>query len=620
MAGQGFVPAAGASGGAQGASGAQGAQPQPSAEQVLQALMQGLGDEYGEPIVGADGTVYMEKKKPNVANGAIQLSYLVVGKLDKATGKLTPSPEALKLIQAKAKSSEGSQRVLVKVGDQMVWQTFSKDENGKPIVTDMAPATEQELAAYQQEQAQAQAKQAAQTKLQERSDWQSKVGVVAQNMGLFGSAGQLVMGLAGGPNPYTGRPGAGWISGWILAQRLNGKAEGKLLPQFMQHGPVATAIDWGIQAYGMLDMGNDIRVLRDFFAGKPPLPPVNPNAAAQLIATGTHPAMAGAMAGLGKELRDGTLQMVDGSANAAVLNTKLGAVQLVPKGDLHKAFLATDPIQSKGMNARAAIDGGVAKGLGALKGLIQPAMMGATALGLVSSVISVKNLVDTRGAHTLVDTQQGRGALLGALTSTAFLGLYALPMALPALGVAAPAVAVAASAVNIAQNILGGVQLLNSYGLFGGENGKAGFLDNDAFRAAFLVPPLTPIGAFAFWLKNKKKKQAEEAAKLEAAQNLALEKIKQQREMAKLQLQSTGQIAGATQAPDGSISVSTGVPNDPAKMVAMLNGGAGAAPAAAAAPASSSAAAPAAAPAASGGDSALQQQREQLTMVARPMR
>jgi hypothetical protein len=240
----------------------------------------------------------------------------------------------------------------------------------------------------------------------------------------------------------------------------------------------------------------------------------------------------------------------------------------------------------------------------------------------VSSVISVKNLVDTRGKNVLIDTQQGRGAALGALTSAAFLGMYALPMILPGLGLAAPAIMAASSAINIAQNLLGGVQLLNSYGLFGGEQGKAGFLDNDAVRGAFLIPPLTPIGAFAFWMKNKKKKQAEEAAKLEAAQKLAVEKIKQQREMAKLQLQSTGQIAGAVQGPDGSITVNTGVPNDPAKMLAMLNGGATGAPAAAAA-------APAAAPSEqsggdsggeSAGDAALQQQRQQLTMAARPMR
>lgn len=628
VSGQGFVPAAGAAQGAPapqgapgGAQGAQGAQQAPTAEQVLQSLVQVLGAEYGDPIVGADGTIYMEKKRPNVANGAISLSYLVVGKLDKATGKLTPSPEVLKIVQEKAKASEGgSSRVLVKVGDQMIWQTFSKDENGKPVVSEMKPATEQEIAAHQQEQAQAQAKQAAQAKLQNRGDWQQKVGVVAQHMGLFGSAGQLVAGLGSGPNPYTGRPGAGWISGWILAQRLNGKAEGKLLPKWMQSGPVATALEWGIQAYGALDMGNDIRILRDFLGNKPPLPPINPNAVQQLIAKGQHPAMAGAMAGLGKELRDGTLQMVDGTANAAVLNTKLGAVQLVPKADLHKAFLATDPVQSAGLNARAGVDAGITKGLGLLKGLIQPAMMGATALGLVSSTISVKNIIDTKGKGALVDTQQGRGAVLGAVTSAAFLGMYALPMILPGLGIAAPAIAAAASAINIAQNVLGGVQLVNSYGLFGGENGKAGFLDNDAVRAAFLIPPLTPIGAFAFWMKNKKKKQAEEAARLEAAQKLAVEKIQQQREMAKLQLQSTGQIAGATQGPDGSLVVSTGVPNDPARMLAMLNGGAGGAPTgAAAAPAPGGA--PAAAPAPSAGErSALEQQRQQLTMVARPMR
>ncbi len=140
--------------------------------------------------------------------------------------------------------------------------------------------------------------------------------------------------------------------------------------------------------------------------------------------------------------------------------------------------------------------------------------------------------------------------------------MYLLPMALPALGVAMPAVAAASSAINIAQNVLGGVQLVNSYGLFGGEQEKNGFLDNDAVRAAFLVPPLTPIGAFAFWMKSRRKKALDEAAKLKAAQAVAVARVKQQREMAKLQLQAGGQVAGAVQGKDGSIVVPTNVPND----------------------------------------------------------
>ncbi len=615
-AGQGFVPAQGgaAAPAGQAAAGTDG-KAAPTPEQILGSITQLLGADYGEPIIAADGTIYMEKKKPAIVNGKLALSYLVVGKLDKATGKLTPSAEALALVKEKAKESEGGKKVLVKVGDQMVWQTFGKDENGKPVVTDMSVATEQEVAAYQQEQQAAAAQQASQQKLQNRGDWQSKVGTVAQHLGIFGSTGQLLSGLSGGPNPYTGKPGAGWISGYILASRLNGKAEGKLLPQWFTQGPVATALEWGIQAYGMLDMGNDITTLRNFFSGKQ-LPPVNPNAAAQLIKAGQHPAMAGALTQLGTELRDGTLQLVEGSANTAVLNTKLGAAQLVPKADLHAAFAATDPVQSAGLKLRGNIDAGVTKGLGVLKGLVQPAMIGATALGLVSSAIGVKNLVDAKGGQVLLNTQQGRGAALGVLTSSAFLGMYILPMVLPGLGVAAPAIAAASSVINIAQNVLGGVQLLNSYGLFGGEQKKNGFLDNDAVRAAFCIPPLTPIGAFAFWMKSRKKRQAEEAAKLEAAQKLAVERITQQREMAKLQLQSTGQISGAVQGPDGTISVQTNVPNDLSQLAAQLSGGAPAP--AAAAPAAGAPAA--AAPAPAGENTALAEQRRQLTMTARPMR
>jgi hypothetical protein len=617
--GQGFVPAS--SGGADssasagaaksGTSAGASGESNPTPEQVLQSLVQLLGDEYGEPIVAADGTIYMERKKPAVSGGRLQLSYLVVGKLDSKTGKLQPSEAALKLIQEKSQQSEGGKRVLVKVGDQMVWQTFAKDENGKTVVTDVTAASDEEVAAYQQEQAQAAAAQAKQDGVTNLADWQRKIGQVSQTLGIFGSTGQLVSGLSNGPNPVTGKPGAGWISGWILAQRLNGASEGKLLPGWLSSGPVASIVEWGLQAYGMLDMGNDIRTLREYFGAAKPLPAVLPVEAAvkQLTDAGTHPAVAGALAQLGTEVREGTMQSVAGTANAALLNTKLGAVQLVTKDDLAKAFAATDPVQDAGLKARAAVDSGINKGLGALGKLVQPAMMGATALSFVSSAISLKNLVATQGAKALLDTQQGRSTVLGAATSAAFLGMYLLPMALPALGVGAAAVGAAASAVNIAQNVLGGVQLLNNYGLFGGD----GFLDNDALRAAFLIPPLTPLGAFAFWMKSRKKKAEDEAAKLKAAQELAVERVTQQREMAKLQLQSTGTISGATQGADGSVLVSTNVPNDLSQLAAQLGSGGAAAAAPAAAPAS-------AAPASSGTSSQSLQEQRQLTMLARPMR
>lgn len=606
-AGQGFIPASGAQASAAPAPTSAAAAPStPSPEQVLQSLTQLLGDEYGSPIIAADGTIYMERNKPDVSGGTLRLSYLVVGKLDPKTGKLQPSEQASKILQAKAKESDGGKRILVKVGDQMVWQTFAKDENGKTVVTDVTPATDEEVAAHQRQQQAAAAQQATKDGVENLGDWQRKIGTVSQGLGIFGSTGQLISGLAGGPNPYTGKPGAGWISGWILAQRLNGRAEGKLLPSWITSGPVATAMEWGLQAYGLLDTGNDIRVIRDFFKGTK-APTINPGAVEQLIAKGAHPAMAGAMNQLGSDLRDGTLQMVEGTANAAVLNTKLGAVQLVPKSDLQKAFAATDPIQDAGLKARASLDAGVTKGISALGKLVQPAMMGATALGLVSSLISVKNTVATQGAKALLNTQQGRGTLLGAATSAAFLGIYLLPKVLPALGMAIPAVAAASSMVNIAQNVLGGVQLLNSYGLFGGD----GFLNNDGFRAAFLVPPLTPIGAFAFWMKSRKKQQDGEAAKLKAAQELAVERVTQQREMAKLQLQSTGQIAGAVQGPDGSLMVATNVPNDLSQLAAQMGAGSVAPAPAAPAPAGSDA---------DSGNAALEQQRRQLTMVARPAR
>lgn len=642
-AGQGFVPAAaeqGATGPAasapQAAQGAQAPQGPPSPEQVLQQLSALLGDEFGKPIVAADGTIYVERTKPKVSGGTLQLSYLALGKIDAQTGKLQPTQEAIAVLQERAKAAEGGKRVLVKVGDQMVWQTFAKDEKGKTVVTEVTPATDEEVAAHQQQQQAAAAQQAAQSGMQENVVFQKKIGTIAQHLGIFGSTGQLVAGLSNGPNPYTGKPGAGWISGWILAQRLNGKSGGDLLPEWISSGPVATAIEWGLQAYGMMDVGNDVRVLREYFGHVPKLPPVNPKAVEQLVAQGMSMPEAQALAGLGKELRvplqpgqvGAASQLMDGTQNATLLRTVVdetrdaagkvvageakAGLTMIGKKDLHKAFAATDPIQDPGLKLRGNVDAGINKGLGALGKLVQPAMMGATALGLVSSLISLKNTVASQGAKALLDTQQGRGTLLGAATSAAFLGMYLLPMALPALGVAAPAVAAAASAVNIAQNVLGGVQLLNSYGLFGGN----GFLDNDIVRGAFLIPPLTPLGAYAFWMKSRRKKADDEAAKLEAAQKLAVERITQQREMAKLQLQSTGQIAGAVRGKDGSILVATNVPNDLSQLAAQLGAGSTGAPAQGAPP-GQGAPPPAAG---EGGNAALEEQRRQLAMVARPMR
>jgi hypothetical protein len=358
-------------------------------------------------------------------------------------------------------------------------------------------------------------------------------------------------------------------------------------------------LEWAIQGYGMLDMGNDIRNISNYLKKTPP-ELVNGAAKELLMKQGMAAPMAAALEGLGKELRlpldpktvgSAASQLVEGSSNATLLRTVVEAgakgaptantaLQMVAKSDVYKAIAATDPVQDAGLKLRGNIDSGVTKGLGMLKGLVQPAMMGATALGLISSSMTVKSIVEKNGAKVLVDTKEGRGALLGALTSAAFLGMYALPLILPGLGVVGAAAAAAGSAVNLTSNILGGVQLLNSYGLFGGE----GFLNHDAFRAAFLIPPLTPLGAFAFWQQSKKKRADAEAAKLQAAQQVAVQRVQEQREMVKLQLQNGGAVAGATPAADGSLSVVTTVPNDLKQLAAQLSG-AGLKPGAAAPPA-----------------------------------
>ncbi|MCZ4495917.1 MAG: hypothetical protein JWM25_500, partial [Thermoleophilia bacterium] len=465
--------------------------------------------------------------------------------------------------------------------------------------------------------------------------------------------GQVASGLAAGPNALTGKPGSNWMSAWFLAQRINGKTEGKLLPTWLTSGPVATGIEWALQGYQFLDLGKDIATVKNYI-NKTPLPAVNPDALAYLTKRGMDATNGAALVQLGTEIRNPGLlnpavlgsaasQLVDGtgrpvllrsvvetakdaagnavrdSAGKLVLQTNTG-LTMVPKAeDLHKAIAATDPIQSKGLNVKNAIDSGMGKGLGMLRGLIQPAMIGASALSLISSTMTVKSMVEKNGAKSLVNTQQGRGAALGAISGAGFLGMYLVPMAMEALKVANPAVAAASAAINIGSTILGGVQMLNSYGLFGGE----GFLNKDAFRAIFLIPPLTPLGAFGFYMKHKKEEAEKANAKLEAAQKYAVAQVQQQREMVKLQLQNGGSVAGATPAADGSINVTTSIPTDMSLLVRQLNGQvptAAAPPAAAAAPAAAPATAAAPAAAAPEGASALEQQREQLNMSARPMR
>ena len=585
-AGQSFTPAtaaqakqAGAAGpavGADGAASADGAAAPADgmvdAQQALTTLMQQFKDELGEPIVTADGSVYMDQKLSG-AGGKVTLTYVLVGKLDSTRKRIKVSPAILAMLKAKESSaaSASAQKKLVKIDDQYVWQTFGQDENGKTIVTEMKAATEAELQAMQAKSA----KDAATAKTQDRQDWQQKVGIVAQTAGLFGGVGQFAQMLARGPDANTGRPGATVMSGYYLALRLNGKAEGKLLPQWMQQGPAATALDWGTQIYGLLDTGRDIQIVRDFLRKTPQLE-VNPNAMAQLIAKGADPAMAQALTQLGTDLRvsgdTGPLMrnVADAArnpslaANAVLLDTKNSALQFADKGALKQAWAATDPMQNAGVNARMAIDDGMSKGFSTLGKLIQPVMLGVSALNVVSNFLNLKNIVEKKGATYLLDTQHGRNATMSLAVGTASLGMSLLPMAVRMT----PGVGALLSAVSIGVNVLSGVQLLNSYGLFG----EQGFLNNDAVRSAFLVPPLTPIGAFAFVMKARRKKAEAAAAKTEAAKSLLAERVAQQQEMAKIQLQSTGKIAGATTGQDGTIKVTTTIPTDIKVLEAQLSG------------------------------------------------
>lgn len=576
--GQGFQPAAGpgAPGAAAPTNGAAAAPKGLPIEQGLTVFTQLFGKSFDTPIIAGDGTVYAPLRGATKKNGKLELQYLKVGTVDRAAGTITFTDQIMEKLKASASGAQ-SERKLVKVDDQYVYQTFTKGEDGKTTVTKIEPATEDELRAEQAKREQAAAEEAAKAKEANSGDWMKKLGQVSQHLGIFSSSASLVSGLSNGSNPYSGRPGATWMQGYILASRLNGKAEGKLLPQFMQSGPVATAIDVGMQVYGMMDMGNDIKTIRNFMKGVE-TPLVNPNAAQQLVQQGMSAPEAQALARLGGELRMGQAltqrgmalpaeasRLVAGTGNSAIeLGANAGTTKL-QTGLVHKAFNATDPIQDAGLKGRAAIDGGINRGLGALRGLIEPAMIAGAGINAVVSVMRLKGMVEKNGAQALIDHQQGRDAALGAANSIAFLGIFTLPKILPALGLAKFAGPVGA-AVNITANVIGGVQMLDRYGLFGDK----GFLNHDAVRAAFLIPPLTPIGGLAFLMKHRKEKREDEAKKLEAAKQLQKTQLQQQLELAKLQLQQTGTIAGAVQGENNTVTVTTGIPADASQLVSGL--------------------------------------------------
>jgi len=179
-----------------------------------------------------------------------------------------------------------------------------------------------------------------------------------------------------------------------------------------------------------------------------------------------------------------------------------------------------------------------------LRPFLQPLGLAASLLGTVGGAIGLKQQVRTEGIKSLYETQQGRSYALGFLSSAAFLGMMMVPYV-------APEARVLASALSVTMNIMQSVSSLNSGGLFG----DGGYLDHTAARAAFLIPPLTPIGMFGLWMKKKKDAAAaKEKADQAKAQQLQGNLQNFQAQIAQ-QLAQGGTVAGAAQNKDGTIDV-----------------------------------------------------------------
>ena len=359
-----------------------------------------------------------------------------------------------------------------------------------------------------------------------------------------------------------------------LDQRLHPRqppqrqGRGQAAPQWFSSGPVASALEWGIQAWGMLDMGNDIRVLRDFFAGKPALPPCT-NAVAEPRRAGPAPGDgAGARPARHGAARRHASKAATCSWSRARRTRRCSTPSSVRRSSSqnYRPARSGSPPRTRS-RARAWRYGRHRlrgpQGPRRAQGPVQPAMIGATALGLVVSAIGVKNTLATKGARRALNTQQGRGQRSALPTNTAFLGMYLLPMVLMALGCRHPGDRrrverrqhraehlrrrAAAQQLRAVRWRAGQERVPRQRRVPRGVPHPAA----DAARCVRLLDEVQEEAAAA------------EAAKLEAAQKLAVERITQQREMAKLQLQSTGQVSGAVQGPDGTMQVPTTVPQRP---------------------------------------------------------
>lgn len=604
--GTGFVPAGAQDPAAAGAAPAAAPAGQPQsvdAKQGLEALKQ-LGDEYGEPIVAANGNVYMRKKRPIVKDGRVVVSYALAAKI--ANGRMMVNPDFLKEQQSSAEQAKAqSARKVVKEGDRYFWQTMAPGDNGT-LIAKLEPMSEEELRAYAAQVQQQEAEQGTQQWTQGKSQWIDKAYAISSKMRLVSTSGNFVNSLAAGPDPFTGRTRGNWMTGYFLVQMLDGQAEGKLLPQWMKSGPVGTALEWGMQIPFLLDMGHDLRVLGQAF----------PRSAALMKAfTSPTRAVLGGVASLGRTLRDTTAPTAAAAAGAGNVSlagarriglagealeaaaqagqsagqaaispamktalTQLGTeinagraaivgaagtnladkvaimsqegLQLVPRSALQQAAKLTEAPIMGGAKIQATMTKGIHGVLGSLSPFLGMLQTGASLFGTIGGAMNLQVMVKNNGVKPLVTTKQGRSVLFSFLGSAAFLGMVMLPAVASGLG---PTAAVVASGLNVASNVFQGVSMLSYGGLFG----EGGYLDHDSVRAAFLIPPLTPIGLFGMWMKRKQKAAEAKQKAAEATQQKNVENLSGYMSQIAQQLQSNGGIQGGVAQADGSIILQT---------------------------------------------------------------
>ncbi len=578
------------------------------ADQGLKALEAEFGEEFLPPVVAADGSVYMQRRKPKVgADGKIAIGFVLVAKIDAAKNLMVINPEFIQAQQPK-RDPKGKP---VQIEGRWFWQTLVPGEDGK-LASKLDPLSEDEVqrlgAALKQQEEQ----QKAQAWDQDKAEWSNRLNRVALPMKTIGYTGSFLNALAAGPDPITGKTQANWLSGYMALQMLDAQSEGKIIPKFMKSGAFGTALDLGTNVYMMLDMGNDIKTLGTAFpalasamrgftsptraiidgakggaaagagaamqeaGGAMAKAAVDASQQIDPVATAINAAKTPVqreIARLGGDIATGAVKLVgakDMAGMSAVVTSQNGvqAVHLVPKGMVQEGARMVAKAGESSLSGPMKLQNGIKDAIhGTVKQLspgIRTLMLGGSILGTVASGINLQRVIKHNGGKALLNTSQGRSALFGFLTSASMLGMSLLPMVGGPLGSIAvggtTALSAAMSGLNVASNVFSGVSFLNQAGLFG----DGGWMDHDAARAAFLVPPLTPIGLWAMRMKKKKKEAEKVAAEQQARQAEAAKQVVTVRDQALAVLQQTGTLPGGKQGPGGEILISTGVSADAA--------------------------------------------------------